>query len=118
MGSSRQQSTSINPHAGHTVVCAQKSNAAFYLGKAKAAKKDLASLGKGLAYNVSVVDRAGGTPRIDDPIAAAFQAPLKLLPFGGNAPDCSGAQGRFITRRARRSTSQILCFVMSGINKH
>jgi len=49
-----------------------KSNAAFTSDGAKAAnKKDLASLGKGLAYNVTVVDVAGEHPRIDDHAAAA-----------------------------------------------
>jgi hypothetical protein len=42
----------------------------LYLDEAKAEKKDLCLSGKGLAYNVTVVDAAGDTPRIDDRIAA------------------------------------------------
>jgi len=49
-----------------------KSNAAFTSdGQRPQTKKDLASLGKGLAYNVTVVDVAGENPRIDDHAAAA-----------------------------------------------
>jgi hypothetical protein len=57
----------------------------LYLERAKAEKKDLAHLGKGLAYNAGVVPGAGGVPRLDDPEAAASGCwtPLKLLPFGG-----------------------------------
>jgi hypothetical protein len=49
---------------------AHKSNAAFTSDQAKAAKKDLACLGKGLAYNVTVADVAGDVPRNDDHAAA------------------------------------------------
>jgi hypothetical protein len=47
-----------------------KKQCGLYLGQGKGRKKDLACLGKGLAYNVTVVDAAGDVPRIDDRVAA------------------------------------------------
>jgi len=53
-------------------VARPKKQCGLYLEQAKAAnEKTFAGLGKGLAYNVTVVDGAGETPRIDDTITAA-----------------------------------------------
>jgi hypothetical protein len=86
-----------------------KSNAAFTSNRQRPQKKTCACLGKGLAYNAIVVDGTGEAfSRIDDPVAVAprscLRTPPKLLPFGGNAPDFSGAQKVFIMPGARGST--------------
>jgi len=90
-----------------------KSNAAFTSDGAKAANKtDLACLGKGLAYNVTVVDVAGETPRIDDHVAAAPQycnlGAAQATPLWRGAPDRSRAQAVFSMPTAAGSTLFII----------
>jgi hypothetical protein len=75
---------------------APKKQCGLYLDWAKAAKKDLCLSGKGLAYNVTVVDVAGDVPRIDDRVAAEPDARLlkagaaQATPLWRGVPDRSG----------------------------